>query len=273
MSPLTAPPVSTPLNGGVEGASAVRLTSAGTPRRRRHLEQTREDILEATAEVVDEFGYQGSRIEEICTRARVSRGAFYHHFPSKEAAIVALIEGNLDRLMRECRRIGRRAGDDPVRLIALEFAAVMRWVASDVPISRAYFVEMLGVSEADELRERIERQFAAQVWGPVEPLFASGELTSTDPEIAFRALAGMMKETAAAWTLGQVEDLDRAIAVIVRLALLGLGVSGDRVDALAAEASAFRPTWSPARASSANGADRAADHTAPSRSARSRAHA
>jgi AcrR family transcriptional regulator len=254
MSPLTASPAS---------PATIRLTPAGAPRRRRHLEQTREDILEATAEVVDEFGYQGSRIDEICTRARVSRGAFYHHFPSKEAAIVALIEGNLDRLMRECRRVARRTAGDPVRMIAIEFAAVMRWVASDIPISRAYFVEMLGVAEAEELRERIERQFAAQVWGHVAPLFASGELRSTDPEVAFRALAGMMKETAAAWTLGRVGDLDRAIAEIVRLALLGLGVADERVETLAAEASAFRPTWSSPRAASANGAGRAAGHAAP----------
>jgi AcrR family transcriptional regulator len=254
MGSLTASPAS---------SATIALAPAGTPRRRRHLEQTREDILEATSEVVDEFGYQGSRIEEICTRARVSRGAFYHHFPSKEAAIVALIEGNLDRLMRECRRVARRTAGDPIRMIALEFAAVMRWVASDIPISRAYFVEMLGVAEAEELRERIERQFAAQVWAQVAPLFASGELRSTDPEVAFRALAGMMKETAAAWTLGHVEDLDRAIAEIVRLSLLGLGVADERVDTLSAEASAFRPSWASKSVPSRNGAVPAARHAAP----------
>jgi TetR/AcrR family transcriptional regulator, cholesterol catabolism regulator len=232
-------------------APAVRAGAAGRApaveaparRRRRHLERTREDILEATADVVEKFGYQGSRVEEICTRARVSRGAFYHHFPSKEAAVVALIETNLDRLLRESRRIARRAGSDPVRMIALEFAAIMRWVASDTPISRAYFVEMLGVPEADELRERVERQFADQVWVHLEPLFASGELTSKDTGVAFRAFAGMMKETAVAWTLGRVEDLDRAIAEIVRLALLGLGVATERAEALASEASRFRPSW------------------------------
>ena len=252
-----------PLTASTAAPATIRLTPAEAPRRRRHLEQTREDILEATAEVVDEFGYQGSRIEEICTRARVSRGAFYHHFPSKEAAIVALIEGYLDRLMRESRRVARRTAGDPVRMIALEFAAVMRWVATDVPISRAYFVEMLGVAEAEELHDRIERQFASQVWSHVAPLFASGELRSTDPEVAFRALAGMMKETAAAWTLGRVEDLDRAIGEIVRLSLLGLGVSAERVESLAAEASAFRPNWSSRSASSAAARPEPATQTAP----------
>src|SRR5207237_4252624 len=182
------------------------------------------DTLAATAEVIGEVGYQGSRIEEICSRARISRGAFYHHFPSKEAAIVALIERNVERLLVEADRIERMTGDDRIRMIALEFAAAMRWIGSAGPIARAYFVDMLGVPEVQALQDRIERRYETRVWGRLEPLFESGELRTVDRGTTFRAFAGMTKEVAEAWSVGRLPSLDRAVAEVVRLALLGIGV-------------------------------------------------
>lgn len=212
------------------------------PRRPRQLTQTREDILVATLEVVQESGYPGSRIEEICSRAGISRGAFYHHFPSKEAAIVALVERNLEPLLEEYRRIEAATADDPVRMIALEMAAVMRWVRAGAPVARAYLVEMMGVPEADALRERIQETFEARALANLEPLVASGELTSTDLVSTVRAFTGMTRETATGWILGRVPNLDLALREVVRLALLGIGVDAVRAEALAEEAVSYRPT-------------------------------
>ena len=213
------------------------------PRRRRHLERTRADILEATFRVVADSGYVGSRIEEICSRASISRGAFYHHFPSKEAAIVALIERNVQPLADESRRIEAAHRRDPVRMISLLMAAIMRWVASGGPITRAYFVEMGGVPEADELRDRLEGDFIAFLDRTIGPLFASGELTSTAVPTTFRALAGMMKEAAAGAARDPRADLAGAIREVVRMALQGIGVDHARATALADGAALYRPVW------------------------------
>jgi AcrR family transcriptional regulator len=221
----------------------VRGAVRAAPRRRRHLEKTREDILVATSKVLQEFGYQGSRIEEICSRAGISRGAFYHHFPSKEAAIVALVERSLEPLVEEYGLIEVAAADQPVRMIALEMAAVMRWVGSGAPTARAYLVDMMGVPEADELRERIQEMFEARTRTNLEPLVASGELTSTDLVSTIRAFVGMTRQTATEWILGRVPDLDLALREVVRLALLGVGVEAGRAEALAEEAASYRPAW------------------------------
>lgn len=50
-------------------------------------EKTREALINAT---IDEFannGYQGASVAAICKRAGFTRGAFYFHFPSKEALL------------------------------------------------------------------------------------------------------------------------------------------------------------------------------------------
>jgi len=61
----------------------------GTQRRG---EETRSRILEASAESFARYGYDGTAVAEICRRARVTKGAFYHHFPSKQAVFLELLE-------------------------------------------------------------------------------------------------------------------------------------------------------------------------------------
>jgi AcrR family transcriptional regulator len=53
--------------------------------------RTRRAILEAAATVFDEQGYDAASLAEILTRARVTKGAMYFHFSSKEALAEAVM--------------------------------------------------------------------------------------------------------------------------------------------------------------------------------------
>ncbi|CAL9620567.1 A-factor receptor protein [Streptomyces sp. enrichment culture] len=53
--------------------------------------KSRNLILRAAAEVFDERGYDSASTTEILERSGLTRGALYHHFPSKEAIAVALL--------------------------------------------------------------------------------------------------------------------------------------------------------------------------------------
>jgi TetR/AcrR family transcriptional repressor of nem operon len=50
---------------------------------------SRGKLLEAVTSSVREKGYAATSVGEICAKAGVSKGAFFHHFPSKEALAVA----------------------------------------------------------------------------------------------------------------------------------------------------------------------------------------
>lgn len=53
--------------------------------------RTRQAILEAAATVFDERGYEAATIGEILTKAGVTKGALYFHFPSKKALAEGVI--------------------------------------------------------------------------------------------------------------------------------------------------------------------------------------
>lgn len=50
---------------------------------------TRTKLIEAAHILVRRKGYAATSVDEICSAAGVSKGAFFHHFPSKEALGVA----------------------------------------------------------------------------------------------------------------------------------------------------------------------------------------
>lgn len=53
------------------------------------LPSARERLLGAATDIVRAQGYAGTSVDALCTAAGVTKGAFFHHFPSKEALAVA----------------------------------------------------------------------------------------------------------------------------------------------------------------------------------------
>jgi AcrR family transcriptional regulator len=75
-------------------------------------DQTRTRILDAAAEAFADHGYAATGVDEICRRAGLSKGGFYHHFPSKQALFLALLEqwlALLDRPITSAEATGAAA--------------------------------------------------------------------------------------------------------------------------------------------------------------------
>lgn len=53
---------------------------------------TRRDILDAAVALFAENGYGGTNLNQIIRRARVTQGAFYYHFSSKDEVAFAIID-------------------------------------------------------------------------------------------------------------------------------------------------------------------------------------
>jgi TetR/AcrR family transcriptional regulator, transcriptional repressor for nem operon len=65
-------------------AAGAKAPSEGLPNR-----SARDKIIEAAIATVRYKGFSGTSVDEICAAAGVTKGAFFHHFASKEALAVA----------------------------------------------------------------------------------------------------------------------------------------------------------------------------------------
>jgi AcrR family transcriptional regulator len=55
-------------------------------------EETHSHILESAYQLFSRNGYEATSVADICQSAGVSKGAFYHHFPTKHAIFLELLE-------------------------------------------------------------------------------------------------------------------------------------------------------------------------------------
>ena len=63
-----------------------------TPRRVHPTESARALLLAAAIDVIRRRGLHATTVDELCSAAGVTKGAFFHHFESKEALAVAAAE-------------------------------------------------------------------------------------------------------------------------------------------------------------------------------------
>jgi AcrR family transcriptional regulator len=69
-------------------------------------EETRNRILDAALETFARSGYDAASVSEICRQAGVTKGGFYHHFSSKQALFLELLErwlGEIDDQLEAAR--------------------------------------------------------------------------------------------------------------------------------------------------------------------------
>ncbi|MEZ4227323.1 MAG: helix-turn-helix domain-containing protein [Polyangiaceae bacterium] len=74
-------------------------------RKAAHNQKIRAALLEAAARLFREHGVAGAGIDAICSRAGLTRGAFYAHFSSKEALLDEVL-ADMHPLLVRLRRLG-----------------------------------------------------------------------------------------------------------------------------------------------------------------------
>lgn len=80
---------------------------------------TRKAILDAAAHCFAQRGYAASGVSEICREAGVSKGAFYHHFESKQEVFLQLLEAWVEGLDERLSQLNEASGGARAGLLAM----------------------------------------------------------------------------------------------------------------------------------------------------------
>jgi AcrR family transcriptional regulator len=115
------------------GSASAQIVEAVPMRARQRLE-TRERVFDAAMREFRRVGVGPAQVEDIVRRARVARGTFYLHFPTKEHVLLehsardqaAVAERLRGMLTRSPRSFLRRVADLTLDFAAAEVPAVSR---------------------------------------------------------------------------------------------------------------------------------------------------
>jgi AcrR family transcriptional regulator len=115
-------------------------------------EATRATILRAARELFTEHGYGGVGTEEIVRRAKLTRGALYHHFADKKDLFRAVHEQIEGEVMEAIGARMATAEGDPFALLVVGTRAYLD-VCTDPAITRITLVDAPSVLGWEEWRE------------------------------------------------------------------------------------------------------------------------
>jgi AcrR family transcriptional regulator len=156
-------------------------------------EETRENILRAAEKLFAHNGYEGAGVAEICQAAGVSKGAFYHHFPSKHAVFDTLLKKWLEGLDESLSAARQEAGTVPETLLRMSSMMDQVFQAADgrLPI----FLEFWARASRDPATwqttiapYRHYQDFFASL---VAEGIAEGSLRQVDPPTAARVIVSL----------------------------------------------------------------------------------
>ena len=156
-------------------------------------EETRERILAAAEDCFAHYGYDATGVAEICQRAGVSKGAFFHHFPTKQAVFLELLERWLSKLNEQLAALHARSSNVPDAL--MQMAGMAKQVFELARGRSLIFLEFLSKATRDPqvwqaviTPYRHFRSFFAEM---IEAGIAEGTLKPVDPDAAANAIISL----------------------------------------------------------------------------------
>jgi AcrR family transcriptional regulator len=206
--------------------------------RETHNNDTRQLFIRTARRLFTRKGYGGASTEEIIRRAQGSRGAMYHHFPSKEDLFAAVFEQVEQEVIERLAETGAQ-GKDWVERIANGCLAFLD-TCLDPKLNRILLVDGPAVLGWRRWREIEERYGFGLLLQFLETAIRKGHMESQPVEPVAHLIAGALNE--AAMVIVNAEDqaaareqMGKAVTdLIERLRVGGArhSVSGDgRADA------------------------------------------
>jgi len=170
---------------------------------REDVSETRKSqILDAAATVFARLGFHQARMDDIAAEARLSKGALYLYYKSKDAIIFAILRFSFARALQEMRQL--RASSEPV---ASQLIDIVRSSAQDmerIPGVRAISFEFYAVAA----RQSVVRDYLRIYFGEFRDVLAaiiqrgidSGEFRAgVDAQVVAMTVVALLEGLALLW--------------------------------------------------------------------------
>lgn len=119
--------------------------------------ERRREILDAAQRLFFDEGYGATSVQRIIDVVGVSKGAFYHHFASKESVLEALIERLVAQGLDAAAQLLDRPELSPTEKLNAFFSATRRLRADQAPLMRR-LIPILWMTENLLLRDRLQER-------------------------------------------------------------------------------------------------------------------
>jgi AcrR family transcriptional regulator len=156
---------------------------------------TREDILEAAAQVFRQKGFHGASMNDIAEAVSLQKASLYHHVSSKQEILLEILDRALQLLLEQISPIAQQniPADKKLRAMIREYLTIL---VDNIDLAAVLLFEHRALERRQHARHIPNRDKFESLWKDV---IAEGVSKKTfkcdDPPMVVRALLGQMNWT------------------------------------------------------------------------------
>ena len=156
-------------------------------------EITRNNILEAANQFFSKTGYDATGVAQICQAAGVSKGAFYHHFPTKQAVFMELLDTYLNGIETGFNLMRREIQDVPQAILQMAGMVGSLFQSADIhlPIFLEFWTQAIHDPQVWQATVAPFHRYQSYFVEMVQEGIDKGSIQPVDPQLAARVIVSL----------------------------------------------------------------------------------
>jgi len=154
-------------------------------------EETRARILDAAVRRFAVAGYDAASVDDICAEAGVSKGAFYHHYPTKQAIFLALMQGWLGMIDLGMNAVRKETVPETLVQMTNLLPGVFAAAEDRLPMFLEFWLQ---ASRDEKIWNAViapYRHYQEYFSKLIEDGISEGSLKPTDPHVAAQVIVSL----------------------------------------------------------------------------------
>ncbi len=154
-------------------------------------EQTRTKLLDAALKEFAVHGYDATSVDDICAAAQVSKGAFYHHFESKHALFLCLLESWLQAIRTNLAALQRSTVPETMLNITEVMPGILVTARDQLPMFLEFWLQASRDDKVWEATIQPYHEFREYFAGLIAQGTREGSLRDVDANVAGEVVLSM----------------------------------------------------------------------------------
>ena len=151
-------------------------------------EETRTKILDASVKLFSTRGFAAASVDEICVEAGISKGAFYHHFESKQSLFLALLDGWLQTIDHSIQASNDKTAPETFMQMTEAFPYLFETAGDGLPMFLEFWLQASRDKKIWDASIAPYRRYHKYFTSLIKKGVDEGSFVEVDPELASRMI-------------------------------------------------------------------------------------
>jgi AcrR family transcriptional regulator len=151
-------------------------------------EETRTKIMDSAIKLFSTRGFNKASVDDICKEAGISKGAFYHHFESKQALFLALLDGWLQAIDNAIEASRDKTAPETFVQMTEAFPYFFETAGEGLPMFLEFWLQASRDKKIWEASIAPYRRYHKYFTSLIKKGVEEGSFVEVDPELASRMI-------------------------------------------------------------------------------------